>query len=406
MKNIKASQKTSKDRQALAFYYTCFKNDVYSRSYIFRIVLSANIFFIKEYSIMEQTISAAPAKTAVPASSRIVWIDQARAAAMFLVVVGHVYLSKDLKDLIYSFHMPLFFFISGLTFNPNKQTSLKAQAKSKFQALVLPHVWMNLLMLPLWVYTFKVLGDKTTPIYKLFYGIIFSNAEKYQAPTNATWFLLTLALTLLLMTAIFILSKGDLRLVSLAVFICSVLGFAESLGKNPPMIWHLSVVFTAIAFVFLGHLFMRYLPRIESIFKKMGVIKYWLTVIICIALGIYFSRLNGRISMHVNKYRTYTYFYITALLFILAFMMIMIKIPKIRLLTFIGQNTMLYVGIHLPIIRLFEHLPMFEFVGERMRYSVPFAIILFFAIAPLCLLVNRFVPFIVGKKRRRRHITQ
>ena len=46
---------------------------------------------------------------------RILWIDYAKAFAMFFVVIGHVNSGNYLTNWIYSFHMPLFFFLSGIT---------------------------------------------------------------------------------------------------------------------------------------------------------------------------------------------------------------------------------------------------------------------------------------------------
>lgn len=48
---------------------------------------------------------------------RILWIDYAKAFAMFFVVIGHVNSGNYLTNWIYSFHMPLFFFLSGITLN-------------------------------------------------------------------------------------------------------------------------------------------------------------------------------------------------------------------------------------------------------------------------------------------------
>lgn len=46
---------------------------------------------------------------------RLHWLDYSKAIGMYLVVLGHVFKDNTqlLKDIIYSFHMPLFFFLSG-----------------------------------------------------------------------------------------------------------------------------------------------------------------------------------------------------------------------------------------------------------------------------------------------------
>lgn len=56
----------------------------------------------------------------VKLSKRIANIDYVRAIAIILVVAGHVnFANYHIKALIYSFHMPLFFFVSGLVMKEN-----------------------------------------------------------------------------------------------------------------------------------------------------------------------------------------------------------------------------------------------------------------------------------------------
>lgn len=51
---------------------------------------------------------------------RIEWLDFARVFVMFLVIVDHLGLeNRFIRDFIWSFHMPAFFFISGI-FHSNK----------------------------------------------------------------------------------------------------------------------------------------------------------------------------------------------------------------------------------------------------------------------------------------------
>jgi len=48
---------------------------------------------------------------------RVVWIDWAKSICMFLVVMGHCHIQPSMhliQQIIYSFHIPLFFFFSGL----------------------------------------------------------------------------------------------------------------------------------------------------------------------------------------------------------------------------------------------------------------------------------------------------
>ncbi len=59
---------------------------------------------------------------------RILWLDTLKVMAIYLVVLGHIVSTTyqpDLKGIIYSFHMPLFFMISGYL-NKDKHNAIKA----------------------------------------------------------------------------------------------------------------------------------------------------------------------------------------------------------------------------------------------------------------------------------------
>ena len=47
--------------------------------------------------------------------TRIEWIDFAKGLTILLVVVGHTISNGLIRGSIFSFHMPLFFFLSGIT---------------------------------------------------------------------------------------------------------------------------------------------------------------------------------------------------------------------------------------------------------------------------------------------------
>ena len=93
---------------------------------------------------------------AVTAPNRILWIDTAKGLAMFLVVYGHLLYGGTwdiLNRAIYSFHMPMFFILSGwvLCLKPDG-THLFEFIKSRAQRLLLPSLFFVLMMLPLYVY--------------------------------------------------------------------------------------------------------------------------------------------------------------------------------------------------------------------------------------------------------------
>lgn len=71
---------------------------------------------------------------------RIDWIDVAKGIAIILMIIGHTIPYNNLIILIFSFHMPLFVILSGITYKPpiNKE-NLKINFKKYFKKLFLPY---------------------------------------------------------------------------------------------------------------------------------------------------------------------------------------------------------------------------------------------------------------------------
>lgn len=70
---------------------------------------------------------------------RIAYIDTAKAFAIILMVVGHTSVPKVLSDWIWSFHMPFFFFVSGMTTNWQKR-KMTEFIRARVQVLLIPFV--------------------------------------------------------------------------------------------------------------------------------------------------------------------------------------------------------------------------------------------------------------------------
>lgn len=80
-------------------------------------------------------------------SKRISYLDMARGVGMVLVVMGHVtYINTDLRHFITAFHMPLFFVISGilLEINREEEKNYKFLIRKKLQRIMIPYLVFSL----------------------------------------------------------------------------------------------------------------------------------------------------------------------------------------------------------------------------------------------------------------------
>lgn len=80
-------------------------------------------------------------------TNRIEYIDIAKGLGMILVVVGHCINGITFPGTwIYSFHMPLFFILSGICFSERKYPTFLPFLKKRVKTLLLPCIYFSLLV--------------------------------------------------------------------------------------------------------------------------------------------------------------------------------------------------------------------------------------------------------------------
>lgn len=71
---------------------------------------------------------------------REAWIDESRGFAMLLIVFGHICTEDFARSFVWSFHVPLFMIIAGLTYRP--KASFLGEVSHRARRLLIPYlVW-------------------------------------------------------------------------------------------------------------------------------------------------------------------------------------------------------------------------------------------------------------------------
>lgn len=105
---------------------------------------------------------------------RIGWVDAAKAMGIFFVFWGHTLYSGSeaaciINKAIYSFHMPMFFILSGYVLKPDSK-SFNEYQNNKFKRIFLPALIVYLLTLPLFFYS---LDYSTASVYSVIVQIFY-----------------------------------------------------------------------------------------------------------------------------------------------------------------------------------------------------------------------------------------
>ena len=128
--------------------------------------------------------------------TRVLWIDILRGFMMFIVIYGHITRFPPMQIYIYSFHMPMFFIISGMTFKFNKVKDTKTFIWNKFFALMIPYFLLNLYVSPLREWLERIGECNMQSWLDLIKGVLYSNADCHlKMASNTTWFIPALFVT-------------------------------------------------------------------------------------------------------------------------------------------------------------------------------------------------------------------
>lgn len=330
---------------------------------------------------MPKTQSSASASLAVSTpSSRIEWLDILRGFMMYFVIYGHVTEWDDAIDYIYSFHMPVFFLISGITSRFGRETSALRFIWKKFFGLMVPYFILNLYVVPLrkWL---EFIGEcNLQSVSDQILGILFSNSNTgYKMASNTLWFLPCLFLTsvlffLLRRTAARIaekfLTKENIAfrlpkmtdfltafLVILTISVATLLDLNQGSGG----IWHYRGAIYCTAFFLAGYLLV---PLLQSFQGHIQASEPFLMsqVMILFYIGYILSDQNGFVSIIRNQYGNLFMYYGSAICTGLAFVflfMILSEFQTFRKLAkpfdYIGRKTLPYIAFQVPVMKLLSY---------------------------------------------------
>jgi len=315
---------------------------------------------------------------------RIAWIDVAKGLGIFLVVVGHLMNKNEnfVSHWIYSFHVPLFFFLSGICLKNDRVYSNFIMRRIK--SLILPYLFFGVLI------TFMELGMHSIEE-------IYAWLKKWFFNYGAMWFIPVLFIVELLF---FPISKIKNKFIFILIILISAfIGWKlYDLSIYFPM--SLTAIFAALFFYGLGFLSKNfYMFFLE---KKLYILFFLSLHILMLIIWR-----NTCFGMVVNKIPDPLVNYSTAIIGIIAFCLICDFLPRIKwksikkfvnLFTFLGVNTLVILCLHM------------EFIGYSVKYIKPYFDskimykgIEFLFVILMCyvsiLIINRYFPWMVNKKK-------
>lgn len=335
-------------------------------------------------------------------NGRIEWIDVLKCVAMYLVVIGHASNSASVDSYryyIYSFHMPLFLIVSGMTFYfqmKKRNFDFIPLLKNKLKGLVLPYFTLNLIAIPIWMFNYRVISYRDESLGELIFAMLWSNERLKSSATNATWFILTLFLALIVFYLILRWADGDEHIIVIASALMGLFGYSISFHQSKlPLPWHLDTVPIAVMMLMMGYVFVAHVDKVENFFS--GTARRVVCIIILLFIGFCCARFNTKISLASNFYGSFLLFLGSVAAFSLVCVIISMMLPKLKIMKFIGRNTIVYLAFHAPCFRFMANYSDAT-AAFKANHPIILGTIVFFAMIPVCWVIERWLPFLIGRK--------
>ena len=328
-------------------------------------------------------------------SVRYNWIDWGKSIAIFLVIWGHVPMQSETHTIIYSFHMPLFFLISGYLYNP--KGTIKEELYKDLKTLLLPYLIYQFIFYPYWFVRELIVPHQVINIHNSIIQPLIQSLSS--DPINGpTWFIYCLFMikiysyTIQKKQSIYWLTAGISSLVS--ILICYWLNQHSIYGT-----YATHSFFALQIFFFTGQALKR--TKIKNIANSLHQSIIWLILSI-VSFATFFSMgytsnyttLPEIVNFHLLRF--------TGSCMILGIGFILNQITS-TINYNVSIGTMVILGIHWMFIGVFNFAIEKYLHIDNITYSTFIAFIISLLITainyPLIIFCKKHIPLLLGKIR-------
>ncbi|WP_242092421.1 acyltransferase family protein [Aestuariivivens sediminicola] len=322
------------------------------------------------------------------------WVDQARGLGIFLVIYGHNF--PIIESYIYSFHVPLFFFIAGM-FHPKKVDLEKIIHRAK--CIIIPYFAWSFMLYGFWFLIGRHYGNSKTydldPL-KEFLGVFYAQGGiQFMDWGIPMWFLPCIFLSFLLFSLILEINNRYIQYIVFIILLLFGVSYPVFFEVNLP--WSFDVACVSLFFYGLGFVLKNKLITAQRGIKSIGVL------LLCLMLSLISGLINSKVDMYRSDYGNIILFLISGLAGCF-FVLLFFKIFRMKTgFAFLGRNTIPILALHLRALTVIKlalvgiGITLFNF-SEHIKLGLVFLQILL--LLPIVLLINKYMPILNGKVKK------
>lgn len=274
---------------------------------------------------------------------RVKYFDIARGIAIILMIVGHTLDFGWKRNLIFSFHMPLFIIISGMFF---KERDIKSFLINITKKLIIPYIITifitNLIKALTIDKNIDILLFVKEYIMQILYSFTYLKIKTNIKGIGVLWFFPLLAIIRIIFYILKKISKEDKILLGALCILLSYIGYILGM-KEKWLLFSADVALSCLIFYYIGYI----LYNKKILEKILSNKKLLLVILIIWLIGIKFSW----IELAVRRYPDGLFCYIIGI----CGTIVVLKISKIieqkslfltNILSWYGRNSMYILLIH------------------------------------------------------------
>lgn len=245
-------------------------------------------------------------------------LDVAKGIAIVLMVLGHMHFSKVLDHYIYAFHMPIFFFISGMLFKPRP---VKDTLMRKARALLTPYFVFGGMYWIIYNSKRYILHHKTDTMLPGLKALLLFPTTNL-AVESALWFLPVMFLTAAGYCCLYHWIKKD-AVLSVTVLALGIVGFALPKITQYRLPWGMDTAMVALLFYHIGrevgdHALIDRLYALEA--KRRWL--FYPALIAILAVNAWLIFVNDKVNMRLVRWAFEPLTLLNALTAIIAYIVV------------------------------------------------------------------------------------
>lgn len=326
-------------------------------------------------------------------NKRIEYIDQIKGMAIILVVLGHTYSTGNgIIVWLNSFHMPLFFIITGylIRYKECINGKIKFTLKNKMKSLIVPYFVFGCCLSLFYSILAKISDDSFWSTLVGYLKILFSLKG-----IGPFWFLPCIFIAESLF-CILLIKKNRIQtyIITIILFTLGMMIHGR-FNDNIGLVLIRSLI--AMGFIMFGYWLYKMIYNIDI---------NWLIIIGINLLNIFISKYNGKVDLVSLVFNNIYMYILCSIIGSVGIILLFKKLnyKKLKVLNYFGMNSIIILCTHSLVIQIVRLLDYKIFGNILPRFNIfegiVFTMIILVITVPIIHMVNNKVSFLIGKKGR------